>query len=286
MDNHNLSIWFNKLPSSTIENLLGPSSITLGEGLNGIVSIIANPAIKLGIWSKKNLQDYEENLYSKTAKIPKENRDSSKQGLALAALEDSLYRFTEKSLSEYYINLIAGILDNRKNNSVHPSFSQILKEMSSDDALLFKKIFTITSRAFYSFLPLVNVQRQFLPNGGYSIIFKDTIVIHDESGYSVEKNSTSLSSLERLGLIRISRNLPLNGQIKLVSKERDKNNSSRFLPFGTFENCYNFIFQTPEVKKSYKIPNVQFGKIELMRGRIEITDLAKNLGKIIIPDAF
>ncbi|WP_414842127.1 DUF4393 domain-containing protein [Enterococcus saccharolyticus] len=287
MDFVGFSLWFASLPESVKENLVGPASQTAGKGLNGIVTVFANPLIKLGMLADKDIKDYEKKLYSKTQAIPEENRDSSKQGLAIQALEDSLYRISEEEIVELYSNLIAKALDNRTSNRVHPSFTSILKEMSISDAILFKKIITSTRQLVSPYLPIANMQYKFLPNGGYGLIFKDTLIIPEHEQNQLESDTVSIFSLERLGLIKVYRNDELHGPLRLITKQPDGTNI--FVGNGSYEDCYLSLYQTDKYKdflnnkQSPNFPNIS--EPSLIRGRIELTDFASRLGSIIIPIA-
>ena len=288
MDFVGFSLWFASLPESAKENLVGPASQTLGKGINGIVTVFANPLIKLGMLANKDIEDYENKIYSKTKKIPEENRDSSKQGLAIQALEDSLYRISEEEIIEYYSNLISGSLDNRINKRIHPSFSSILKEMSTSDAILFEKIFRSSVKLISPYIPLASIQYKFLPDGGYGLIFKDTLIIPSHEQNYIESDTVSIFSLERLGLIKIDRHHELTGNLRLITKQADGTNP--LIVHGTYEECYASLYQTDQYidfsnsRNSPNFPNIS--EPSLIKGSIELTDFARSLGSIIIPDVF
>ena len=55
-------------------------------------------------------------------------------------MEASKYYFEEKELREMFSKLIVCSLNSSKSNMVHPSFIEIIKQLSSTDAILLKKI--------------------------------------------------------------------------------------------------------------------------------------------------
>ncbi|MFR3686237.1 MAG: DUF4393 domain-containing protein [Enterococcus sp.] len=285
MDFVGFSLWFAALPEEAKKSMVLPASETIGRGLNGIVSAFANPFIKLGMISEHNLKNYETKLYAKTAEIPEINRDDSKQGLAIQALEDSLYRMEEEELLKAYTELITATLDNRKNQKVHPSFSTILRQMSSDDAVLFKKILKSSALTFTPYIPLCTIESRILPDNGVGIIYKDTLVIPSPSGFTIETDTVSLSSLERLGLVRISRSSRLTGSIRMM-KIHDNNGNGSLDIIGTYDEAYNTLLNTDYYKEQFELQknHPEFANPEMIRGSIEVTDLAKNLGNIINPN--
>lgn len=286
MDFVGFSLWFSALPNSAKESLVGPSAETLGKGLNGIASVFANPFIKLGMISEKNIKDFEKKIYSKTTAIPEKNRDSSKQGLAIQALEDSLYRISEEEILEFYSNLISSTLDDRRNNRVHPSFSTILKQMSVEDAIIYRKIYLTSKRTLSNYLPLVNVRRKLLPDGGFVLPVIDTLLLPDDfDKIYLESNPVSLSSLERLGLIKVSKTAEINGRLQLASKNISDQGSSPINYGQSYNEIYQSILNHADFKDKLSIENPAIGSPEIIKGHIEVTSLADRLGAIIIPNS-
>ncbi|MFR3686567.1 MAG: DUF4393 domain-containing protein [Enterococcus sp.] len=277
--------WFSTIPDSVKEDMLGPSAKTIGQGLNGIVSVFANPLLKLGMISKKNIEEFEKELYSKTPEIPEENRDSSKQGLAVQALEDALYRLDEEELREYYANLIAAALDDRVNTNVHPSFSTILKQMSSEDALLFKQLTRTSIFLLSQYLPLATVQMKLLPDGGYGMIYKDALILPTGDNFTIEQKNVSLSSLERLGLVKVYRNQQLSGPLRMIDTMPNEHGGREIKTLGSYDDCYSSLLDTEYCKeKTDQFQGFDVSGPEVIRGSIEITDLAKSLAGIIDPN--
>lgn len=118
------------------------------------------------------LEKYNKELQEKINEIPKENRMEPDIQIVAPALEASKYCVEKEELREMYVNLIASSINSDKVVSVHPIFNDIIRKLSSMDALLFKAV----ANADY---------------GDDCIIF----------GASVENISFSLTILEQLGLI-------------------------------------------------------------------------------------
>lgn len=193
MNNNELDPWFNMIPNSALEELANPIAHEIGQGLGGIASLIFNPARKLGIISRKNIEDFEEKIYSKTNKIPQENRDNSKQGLALKALEDSSYQLESETLQEMFSTLIASSLDSRKNKDVHPYYSSILKDLISLDAQIFKRIYD------NGVVPIVNVSLV-RPKTHHTVSIIENIIL---TPGEVFDESSTIKTLQVKGLIDI-----------------------------------------------------------------------------------
>lgn len=258
MNNNELDPWFNMIPNSALEELANPIAHEVGQGLGGIASLIFNPARKLGIISRKNLEDFEEKIYSKTNKIPHENRDSSKQGLALKTLEDSAYQLESETLQEMFSNLIASSLDNRINKDVHPLYSSILKDLTSLDAQIFQTIY---------FSELV-------PTGGMSFI-------HPGTGNNVVvKENVIITPGEFIDQPNAVKTLEIKGLIDVYSTKSLVDNTYQQL-YKNFENSNNiteYIERNKTRAKEYDlIPKP-------LRGHIKVSSLGKSFGKVVITD--
>lgn len=282
MDNlTGFALFFASVPTSTKEKVLNPSAETLGKGLNGIVSLLANPFIKLGILAESDVRKYEENIYHETAKVKDINRDSSKQGLALQALEDSYYQIDKEDFRKYFSRLIAASLDKTKNNLVHPSFSVILKQMSSDDARLLASLQKFSSKYFSPYIPLVNAQARFKNDGGFTMMFQDSVVISPDLKGIID-NPVSISSLERLGLVKVNRHSELLGGTRKIGELNPDSNSRSFINGPSFAEFYSTIQLTDEYKKQSEFVGRFYETIEIFKGSVEITHLGKAFSNIIL----
>ena len=118
------------------------------------------------------LEKYNKELQETINEIPKENRVEPDIQIVAPALEASKYYVEKEELRKMFVNLIAASINSDKVASVHPIFNDIIRKLSSTDALLFKAV----------------------ANGDYG---DDCIIF----GASVENISFSLTILEQLGLI-------------------------------------------------------------------------------------
>ncbi|WP_455419490.1 DUF4393 domain-containing protein [Limosilactobacillus fermentum] len=131
---------YNSLPLSTQEAMLNPAAKTLGEALNGAATVICSPLIILGAVSKPLLKKFSTEIDNKINKIPSENRDISKLGLVIKAMEESRYQLNKDDIRKMYVNLISSTVDNRKNNVVNPRFATVVAQFGSDEAHLIKQL--------------------------------------------------------------------------------------------------------------------------------------------------
>lgn len=260
MTSDNKSPWFYPIPKSTIENLLNPTASAVGDGFGGLASFIMNPLMKLGVINQHNLENFEKKMIEKNNDIPEENRDDSRQGLALKALEDSIYQLDSDDLQEMFSTLIASTLDKQRNQNVLPSFSTILKDFSVTDARLFEKLYKLNAVTKVDLKLVRNNPPTTLPVRHNIILLDDGQLIYEP---------VSVNTLARLGLIEISSN-------SLVQPEYQEN-------YRRFKNKANNHYRYAERQlDNFRDTKDSFDSVDTIEGYITMTELGKQFGSVVI----
>lgn len=143
-------------------------------------------------------REYAVDETKKLLEIKLENVDPEKivtpeAYVAVPTIQAISYSMDSEELRNLYANLLAKAMNSDTQDLVHPSFVEIIKQMSPIDALIFPKIITSDIR------PLITIKIN-TPNGGERIFAENCSWITD---VSLEKCRTSIDSLSRLGLIEI-----------------------------------------------------------------------------------
>lgn len=140
-----------------------------------------------------SLAETEKLLELKLKNVDVEKITTPNAYVAVPALQAISYCIDSEELRNLYANLLAKSMNLDTKESVHPSFVEIIKQMSPLDAIIFKDIY------ISQITPLINlyITRE---NGGnthhfYNISWLET--------YSYESFCISINNLERLGLIEI-----------------------------------------------------------------------------------
>lgn len=243
------------IPESTKEEVLNPSANLIGEACRGVLHLVLDPLVKLNIIRNKSLKDFEEKINTKNEAIPLENRDDSKIGLALKAVEDSKYQLEDDELREMFSNLISSTLDSRKNSLVQPCFSSILKDLSVQDAQLLLHFKPNTA------LPLVNI-RLVVESGEIGTNVLEYILLTEKH---VIHKPTSISSLERLGIITI---------------KTSKLQSQKYMDlYSSFKS--DSLYTNYESKLPINTQEFSFTKITLQEHSVELTPLGVDFLNIV-----
>lgn len=85
----------------------------------------------------KALEEYRQNIEDEINKIPDKNKMESDIQIVGPALEKSKYCADKIELRKMFAKLIASSMDSRKENIVHPIFTDIISRMTNEDALVF-----------------------------------------------------------------------------------------------------------------------------------------------------
>lgn len=87
-----------------------------------------------------DLESFKKSVYKNIEEIPKENLQEPSLAIVGPTLEKSKYYYEEKDLRELFANLLTSSMDKSKTQFVHPSFPDIIQNLSSEDARFLKEI--------------------------------------------------------------------------------------------------------------------------------------------------
>ena len=183
-----------------IDDAAGPPAQAVGNTLANLweLSIGNHVALwikKQEIRQKQNLQDYIKKVEEKTQEIPEEFLTEPQLHIVGPAIEASKFYIDSEQLRMMFANLIAASIDSRKTDKTHPSFVEIIKQLSPLDARV------LTNFKNTNQIPLVRL-RVIKDDNTYFIVQEHIMNFNNNQFYKT--HATSLSNLQRLGLLNIS----------------------------------------------------------------------------------
>ena len=95
------------------------------------------------------LQEFEKELKEKISKIPEDKLIDADTQIVAPALEASKYCIEKEELRRMFVNLISSSLNSDMNNFVHPIFSDIIKQLSSEEAKFLQEIYYKDEHKYY-----------------------------------------------------------------------------------------------------------------------------------------
>lgn len=168
-----------------------------------ILTSFYKPIAKLfGVASHYFENDFEREMAEKLADVPEENLVAPKASLAAPAMQQLAFSLDEPNLKEMYLNLLATASDNRKQGSAHPSFVEVIKQLSAEETPILNMIIRNPSTNS----PIVRIKLVTKDDSAYNLLKKHVINMTDPSGSPVaEPNiATYIDNWNRLGLVDIS----------------------------------------------------------------------------------
>lgn len=181
--------------SETVKETDGVLSTVVGFFNN----VVLYPIKKANLTFKYKLEKFREDLEKKTSNIPVENLQVPPTMIAGPVLEALKYTYDEEELREMYENLLASAMDNRISNKAHPSFVEIIKQMSPLDSIVLKEIVNAQQLKCYNIVFTYEETTKKVYTYGMPDYFVEELAILGD----IFAVSTSIINLERLGLIVI-----------------------------------------------------------------------------------
>lgn len=181
-----------------LNQLLVPVASSAGKTLQDVWELVfggfGNYVDKKRAVRLKSLEDFKASLENHVASIPHDQLCEPPLSIVGPALDASKYYFEEPEIREMFARLIASSMNSQKSDSVHPSFSEIIRQMSPLDA----QNLTYFTRP----LPIVEYRQGKQINYGFTVILRN-VFLENPNEQDLNKQSISLASLARLGLINI-----------------------------------------------------------------------------------
>lgn len=188
-----------KIIPDFVDEAVSPPAKAIGNSLASLWNLGIGNHIEL--WVKKqevrhqqNYQDYMQKVEKKTRSVPEKFLQEPSLNIVGPAIEASKYHIESEELRELFANLIASSVDSRKSEKTHPSFVEIIKQLSPLDAKVLMN-FKQSKQ-----LPLVRLVVE-KKSGEFITIYEHIMNFNDHSYY--KSHISSLSNLQRLGLLYI-----------------------------------------------------------------------------------
>ena len=146
---------------------------------------------------RENIEKYAKDIDDEVSKIPSENINPEPDiSLIGPALEASKYYVAKEKARKMFAKLIAAEMDVTKSGQVHHAFVDIIKQMSSNDAVLLKLLPPSG--------PLCEIKLYNEKGTRYIRLgTADMIYIPDQIENNFTNNAISINNLSRLGLVEI-----------------------------------------------------------------------------------
>ena len=213
------------LVKEVYEDTLQPAAKNVGQAL-GTLSSTLNMLLAPISWAVYGFEQIDnvvkDKLKDKLSNTPIEDLKEPEPNIVIPAYEALRYSLNKEQLREMYINLIAKSMQNNTSDKVHPSFVEVIKQLSIFDAELLKKLFSTSTIEIPKLR--IRLQRSVTDTSG---VYSHNIVLSSKY-YPVsylEQYTISIENLERLKIINIEHNSKLLTEnvyddiFKLINKD-------------------------------------------------------------------
>ena len=243
-----------ELPESVdnvVKNLTDKPTATIGETISDCMYLVfggisQKAALKRAKYAIE-LEHFKTELEDKLNAVPEDKRIEPNTQVICTALDNMRFCVEEEKLRDMFSSLIANSINSDKTNLVHPSYGEIIKQMTSLDA----SIFLWMSKQ--NLLPIMKIKCK--SASGISERDLSKSLIWKDWG-NVDKVVASLDNLQRLKLIDIS-----------------------FDSYYTDEKVYEYLKQCPHIAaliKMYESRINEGWEMSFSNGVIKITEFGNN----------
>lgn len=215
---------------------------------------ISHAADKKRMKYANDLEIYRQELTQTIEQIPENKKVEPSIQITAQALENSKYCVSSQSLREMFVKLISGSMNKDFEPFVHPSFPEMIKQMDDIDAMLLTELKALGQSAIANFKMVSN------KNSGYKLLFTNAYISHIFH-MPVEKCARSLTSLERMGLVKLEYDVYFSDEtVYSAFKSLDL--------YKVFEGNLNH--------------NSHYSKIDIQKGLCSVTPLGKDFINLCI----
>lgn len=174
---------------------------TIGKAVN-----VALAPVSAVVWGYDQISDFLETKVSeKLENVPEDRISTPPPNVAGPAVEALKFTGHDETLREMFSNLIANSLDSKTVLEAHPSFVDMIRNLSSDEGLILRQF------ALEESFPLIDVKLVAIKDSGYHILQRNTSFIGSQSGCkNPQLTSNYLDNLCRLGILEIPTGQSIN----------------------------------------------------------------------------
>lgn len=180
----------------TVENAVAKPATTVGQAIDGLLLAVFSPLIKYDIKKGAEIEAYKQKIINEVSKVPDGNLIDPPLCLVGPALEASKYYIEEDVIRNMFAKLIASSMNSETQPKAHPSFVEIIKQLSPLDASNLKIIAENTT------LPLAEYQLHNSPKEIYTTQYTN-VFLSNPISHDISVQAASITNLVRLGLVHI-----------------------------------------------------------------------------------
>lgn len=201
----------------------------------------------IGLSAEYFEHNFEDDMRGRIEAIPEEHRVAPQPIIAAPAMQGLAFSLDEPDLKKLYLDLLASASDDRQSGKVHPSFVEIIRQLTGDEVKLLTKPLGTGNP-----IPVARVRMKFTSESAHGWTNLRSHPLTDpETGLAVENelDATYVDNWVRLGLVEV-----------LYGK------------YLTREGAYDWVEDRPEFKHLQGVHTSDHAVIEAEWGILQSTD--------------
>jgi hypothetical protein len=239
-----------------LENMTVPTSKSIGDNIgllvDGVFGWLGTWGEKLKIMQQMSIQKFKKKIEEGITNIPTDRLIEPKVNIIGPAVESAKYYFEEEYYKDMFSKLIIASCDKDKINAIHPSYIEIIKQLSPLDAKIIS-MFKCSLTFAAAKLIANNDDNTITPSNSILCDFKENNDLFDtEEKFAMNR---SIDNLERLGLVVV------NTSILELKYDYDK-----------FINYPQYLYFRQVIEKN--------STIEIKKCRLELTNYGRSFFEI------
>lgn len=167
------------------------------------INAVLSPLEQWVMQKEYNIEETKKLLAAKLENVPTDNIITPPTYIAIPALQAISYCMDNDDLREMYAQLLTTAMNSDTVDNVHPTYVEIIKQMSPYDALIFKKIVVKLIQ------PCVGFSYKNKKNSS-SFPIQDIVAFEDIEKYPIVPTQIAIENLRRLSLIEVQKNSKYN----------------------------------------------------------------------------
>jgi len=124
-----------ELVREPVQNIVNPSSKTLGERLSAIFDLLFTPVEIAQIYKNHKIEMFKNKLCEEISAIPDSKRVIPPMNIVGPAIEVAKFYIDDEELRNMFVKLVASSMNSDKTAMTHPAFIEIIKQLSPLDAI-------------------------------------------------------------------------------------------------------------------------------------------------------
>ncbi|WP_052421838.1 DUF4393 domain-containing protein [Paenibacillus sp. FSL P4-0081] len=182
------------------KNVLSKPTTELGEGLGNLFWLVFSPIHAARNSLEPRINKFKEEIESKVAEIPSDRLVEPPLNIVGPTLEAAKYHIEHDEIRNLFAQLIASSMDSEKQDLTHPSFVEVIKQLSPFDA---KILSTLTQERNLPIASIVAYEDsdQTRISRSYSLLLDDIMPFPEMNLENSYHYRSAIQNIRRLSLI-------------------------------------------------------------------------------------